>query len=150
WEKFNAPVPPAAGPLSLTGLGALAINLFCALLLARYRAHRGSLTRAAFLSPRNDALANIAIIFSWGDNCLLPIAVARPNRRPRHIRDESGCIARGLRGGTSRAPRGVGRTVGLCQPRWGAETSPATAAFRDRAAWPAHRDRIDFRDGSVI
>src|SRR5215831_12746263 len=62
WEKFNAPVPPAAMPLSLTGLGALAINLFCALLLARYRAHKGSLTRAAFLSARNDALANIAII----------------------------------------------------------------------------------------
>jgi Co/Zn/Cd efflux system component len=31
-------------------------------MLARYRAHRGSLTRAAFLSTRNDVLANIAII----------------------------------------------------------------------------------------
>jgi len=62
WEKFNTLLPPAAMPLSLTGLGALAINLFCALLLARYRAHKGSLTRAAFLSARNDALANIAII----------------------------------------------------------------------------------------
>jgi len=62
WEKFSAPVAPAALPLSLTGLGALAINLFCALLLARYRAHSGSLTRAAFLSARNDTLANIAII----------------------------------------------------------------------------------------
>ena len=30
--------------------------------LARFRAHRGSLTRAAFLSARNDTLANIAII----------------------------------------------------------------------------------------
>ena len=29
---------------------------------ARYRAHSGSLTRAAFLSARNDAFANIAII----------------------------------------------------------------------------------------
>lgn len=62
WEKFNAPVPPAAIPLSITGLGALAINLFAAFLLARYRHHAGSLTRAAFLSARNDALANIAII----------------------------------------------------------------------------------------
>ena len=62
WEKFNTPIPPAAAPLSLTGLGALAVNLFCAVLLARYRFHRGSLTRAAFLSARNDALANIAII----------------------------------------------------------------------------------------
>jgi len=62
WEKFKAPLPPATVPLSLTGLGALAINLFCALLPARYRAHKGSLTRAAFLSARNDAIANIAII----------------------------------------------------------------------------------------
>jgi Co/Zn/Cd efflux system component len=62
WEKFNFPVPPAALPLTLTGLGALAINLFCAVLLARVRTHSGSLTRAAFLSARNDALANVAII----------------------------------------------------------------------------------------
>jgi Co/Zn/Cd efflux system component len=62
WEKFNLPLPPAAWPLTLTGLGALAINLFCAFLLARFRAHSGSLTRAAFLSARNDALANVAII----------------------------------------------------------------------------------------
>ena len=31
-------------------------------MLARFRAHHGSLTRAAFLSARNDALANVAII----------------------------------------------------------------------------------------
>ena len=62
WEKFNTPLPPAALPLTLTGLGALAVNLFCAVLLARVRTHRGSLTRAAFLSARNDALANVAII----------------------------------------------------------------------------------------
>src|ERR1700674_4481243 len=34
WEKLNFPVPPAALPLTLTGFGALAINLFCAVLLA--------------------------------------------------------------------------------------------------------------------
>lgn len=62
WDKFNVPVPPAPIPLSLAGAGALAINLACALMLARYRAHSGSLTRAAFLSARNDAFANIAII----------------------------------------------------------------------------------------
>jgi Co/Zn/Cd efflux system component len=62
WEKFDLPFPPAAMPLMLTGLGALAVNLFCAFLLARFRSHRGSLTRAAFLSARNDALANMAII----------------------------------------------------------------------------------------
>src|SRR4030081_95788 len=62
WEKFMAPLPPAPLALSLTGAGALAINLSCAFMLARFRAHSGSLTRAAFLSARNDALANVAII----------------------------------------------------------------------------------------
>lgn len=62
WQKFAMPVPPAPLPLSLAGAGALAVNLLCAVMLARYRRHGGSLTRAAFLSARNDALANVAII----------------------------------------------------------------------------------------
>lgn len=62
WTKVGTPIPPAAIPLTLTGLGALVVNLFCALLLTRYRHHSGSLTRAAFLSARNDAFANVAII----------------------------------------------------------------------------------------
>jgi Co/Zn/Cd efflux system component len=62
WEKFNTPVAPDPALLSVTGAGALAINFSCAFLLARYRRHRGSLTKAAFLSARNDALANVAII----------------------------------------------------------------------------------------
>jgi Co/Zn/Cd efflux system component len=57
-----APVAPAPIPLSLTGLGALAVNLSCAFLLAAHRKHHGSLSRAAFLSARNDAIANVAII----------------------------------------------------------------------------------------
>ena len=40
----------------------MAVNLCCAFLLARFRSHGGSLSRAAFLSARNDAYANIAII----------------------------------------------------------------------------------------
>jgi Co/Zn/Cd efflux system component len=62
WGKFAAPMPPAPLPLSLTGLGALAINLSCAFMLVRFQAHSGSLTRAAFLSARNDTVANVAII----------------------------------------------------------------------------------------
>lgn len=62
WDKFLDPVAPQPLALSLTGLGALAVNLTCAFLLARYRHHRGSLTKAAFLSARNDAFANVAII----------------------------------------------------------------------------------------
>lgn len=62
WEKFSIPIAPAPLPLSLAGAGALVINLTCALMLARYRDHSGSLTKAAFLSARNDAIANVAII----------------------------------------------------------------------------------------
>jgi Co/Zn/Cd efflux system component len=62
WAKFTLPVPPDAATLSLTGSGALAVNLICAFLLVPFRAHSGSLTRAAFLSARNDAYANVAII----------------------------------------------------------------------------------------
>ena len=62
WQKFNVPVAPEPWLLSITGLGALVVNLGCALLLTRFRHHSGSLTRAAFLSARNDALANVAII----------------------------------------------------------------------------------------
>lgn len=62
WGKWGNPVPPEAFALTLTGFGALAVNLTCAFLLAGFRHHSGSLTRAAFLSARNDALANVAII----------------------------------------------------------------------------------------
>jgi Co/Zn/Cd efflux system component len=61
-NKFNAPVPPEPIALSITGLGAMLVNLCCALMLVRYRHHGGSLTKAAFLSARNDVLANIAIV----------------------------------------------------------------------------------------
>ena len=62
WEKFLVPIPPAPLPLSLAGGGALIVNLSCALMLVQFRAHSGSLTKAAFLSARNDVLANVAII----------------------------------------------------------------------------------------
>lgn len=64
WGKFTNPVPPEPFALSLTGAGALAVNLACAFILARFRAHSGSLTRAAFLSARNDAIANVTIILA--------------------------------------------------------------------------------------
>ena len=62
WQRFATLIPPPPLPLSLAGLGALAVNMTCAFMLARHRHHAGSLTRAAFLSARNDALANVAII----------------------------------------------------------------------------------------
>lgn len=65
-DKLLSPVAevPAALPLTLTGAGALLVNLAAALLLARVRHHGGSLTRAAFLSARNDVAANVGIILA--------------------------------------------------------------------------------------
>jgi Co/Zn/Cd efflux system component len=60
--KLAEPVPPDPFALSLAGIGALGVNLSCAFILARFRHSSGSLTRAAFLSARNDAIANVAII----------------------------------------------------------------------------------------
>lgn len=62
WQKIAAPLPPEPMTLSIVGAGALAVNLTCALILARFRKHSGSLTKAAFLSARNDAYANVAIV----------------------------------------------------------------------------------------
>ena len=64
WQKFAIPMPPAPLPLSLTGAGALLANVVCALILVRVRHHGGSLGLAAFLSARNDVLANAAIILA--------------------------------------------------------------------------------------
>ena len=64
WSKFQLPAPPAPLPLTATGFGAMLVNFGCAMLLMRYRHHGGSLTRAAFLSARNDVFANIAIVIA--------------------------------------------------------------------------------------
>lgn len=62
WRKVVDPTPPAPFAMGIVGAGALLVNVYCAFLLARWRKSGGSLTMAAFLSARNDALANLAII----------------------------------------------------------------------------------------
>jgi len=62
WQKFLKPLPPEAFSLSITGAGAMAVNLVCAFLLVRFRTQSGSMARAAFLSARNDVIANIVIV----------------------------------------------------------------------------------------
>src|SRR5262245_49540642 len=62
WQKIAEPLPPEPTTLSIVGAGALAVNLTCALILVRFRKHSGSLTKAAFLSARNDVYANVAIV----------------------------------------------------------------------------------------
>ncbi|MBM6546765.1 cation transporter [Janibacter sp. YIM B02568] len=64
YEKLtsDSPEAPAVTPLILVSLGAVAVNGLSAWLLARHRSHGGSLSKAAFLSARNDVMVNLAII----------------------------------------------------------------------------------------
>ena len=61
-KKLSGAVPPDPFTLTLVGAGALAVNFTCASLLLRHRNLQSNLMRAAYLSARNDVLANIAII----------------------------------------------------------------------------------------
>ena len=74
WHKFMLPVPPSPIPLSVAGAGALAVNFYCAFVLAPFRAHGGSLSRAAYLSARNDAVANLAIVAAGLITLAIPTA----------------------------------------------------------------------------
>ena len=62
WEKLVHPSMADPAALTLTATGALLVNGLCATLLARVRHSGGSLSKAAFLSARNDVIANIAMI----------------------------------------------------------------------------------------
>ncbi|MGE4483255.1 cation transporter [Acidocella sp.] len=63
-SKIWHPQAPDPAWLSLTGLAAMTVNGCAALILASHRHAGGSITRAAFLSARNDVLANAAIILA--------------------------------------------------------------------------------------
>ncbi len=64
WQNFSSGLVPEALPITITGAGAFVVNFICAWLLAPFRAQGGSLTKAAFLSARNDVAANVAIIIA--------------------------------------------------------------------------------------
>lgn len=61
-HQVTTPVTPEGRGMSAVGLGALLVNLFCALLIARHRREQGGLVMAAYYSARNDAVANILVI----------------------------------------------------------------------------------------
>lgn len=61
-DKLLHPTPPEAIGFGLASTGALAVNLACAFILVSHRNTHGSLSRAAWLSARNDAAVNIAMI----------------------------------------------------------------------------------------
>jgi Co/Zn/Cd efflux system component len=60
--KINNPSAPSGEVISFVAFGALIVNFTCAFLLAKFRQNQQSLVLAAYLSARNDALANIAVI----------------------------------------------------------------------------------------
>ena len=64
WQQVLYQEPPRPIELSLVAFGALIVNCLCTLILIRFKNFSGSLTRGAFLSARNDVLANIAIILT--------------------------------------------------------------------------------------
>jgi Co/Zn/Cd efflux system component len=70
-SKLQAPVPPEPAPLAAAAIGALVVNTVCAVLLSRHRRTGGSLSRAAFLSARNDAAANLLILGAAAVTALL-------------------------------------------------------------------------------
>ena len=64
WQQVLYQEPPRPIELSLVAFGALIVNFLCTFILIRFKNFSGSLTRGAFLSARNDVLANIAIILT--------------------------------------------------------------------------------------
>ena len=60
--KINNPSAPSGAVISFVAFGALIVNFTCAFLLAKFRQTQQSLVLAAYLSARNDALANMAVI----------------------------------------------------------------------------------------
>lgn len=61
-SRINEPVVPNGRGMSIIGIGALIINLYCAYILVKHKTEEGGLAKAAYLSARNDALANVLII----------------------------------------------------------------------------------------
>jgi Co/Zn/Cd efflux system component len=60
--EINNPLPPSGSGISIIAAGALVVNFTCAFILAKFRDSKKGLVIAAYLSARNDALANVAII----------------------------------------------------------------------------------------
>jgi len=62
-------------PLTLTGAGALMVNLCCAFILARVRDHHGSLTKAAFSFRRGTTCWPTSRSSPLGGGDRLPLAI---------------------------------------------------------------------------
>ena len=97
WAKFAAPSVPAPIPLSVTGFGALAVNLSCAFILARYRDHqRQPDARGVPVGAERCAGECRHHRRRGGDSAAMEFGLAGPGRRSRHSGDERGRCPRNL------------------------------------------------------
>jgi Co/Zn/Cd efflux system component len=72
WNKIGLPIPPDPMSLSLTGAGALMVNVLCTFILIAFKHHKSSLAKMAYLSARNDAIASISIIVAGITTAIMP------------------------------------------------------------------------------
>lgn len=61
-HQIISPEVPEGTGMSYVGVGALIVNVTCAILISRHRNDKGGLVKAAYYSARNDAVANVLII----------------------------------------------------------------------------------------
>ena len=61
-SKLSEPTAPEGTGMSVVGLGALIVNLYCTIILNKFKEIKGGLAKAAYFSARNDAVSNVLII----------------------------------------------------------------------------------------
>ena len=63
-QQISNPITPNGDGMSIVGLGALCVNIYCAIILNKFKEMKGGLAKAAYFSARNDAIANVLIIIA--------------------------------------------------------------------------------------
>jgi len=63
-QQISNPITPNGDGMSIVGLGALCVNIYCAIILNKFKEIKGGLAKAAYFSARNDAIANVLIIIA--------------------------------------------------------------------------------------
>jgi Co/Zn/Cd efflux system component len=63
-QQISNPITPNGDGMSIVGLGALCVNIYCAMILNKFKEIKGGLAKAAYFSARNDAIANVLIIIA--------------------------------------------------------------------------------------
>lgn len=63
-QQISDPITPSGEGMSIVGLGALCVNIYCAIILNKFKEIKGGLAKAAYFSARNDAIANVLIIIA--------------------------------------------------------------------------------------